>query len=96
MDDLSWLSVKGTWSPTWRSLVLGLREVVVPSLAWVLGDGRRVRFWKDNWLLNEPLSELSTVDIPEEMVEVRARDLWQTGAGWQMHIINRICQCQIV
>ncbi|XP_013607689.1 PREDICTED: uncharacterized protein LOC106314355 [Brassica oleracea var. oleracea] len=82
------ISVKGTWSPTWRSLVLGLREVVVPGLAWVLGDGRRVRFWKDNWLLNEPLSELSTVDISEEMVEVRARDLWQTGTGWQTHIIE--------
>ena len=67
---------------------MGLREVVVPGLAWVLGDGRRVRFWKDNWLLNEPLSELSTMDIPEEMVEVRAQDLWQTGAGWQTHIIE--------
>ena len=61
---------------------MGLREVVVPGMAWVLGDGSRIRFWKDNWLVNEPLAMLSMVDIPEERMEVRVREVWQTGSGW--------------
>lgn len=54
---------------------MGLREVVVPGMAWVLGDGSRIRFWKDNWLVNEPLAMLSMVNIPEERMEVRVREV---------------------
>lgn len=67
---------------------MGLREVVVPGLSWVLGDGRRVCFWKDNWLVNEPLAELSMVDVPDDIVELRARDLWQSGNGWLLQLIE--------
>lgn len=84
LSDPSWMIVKGGWSPTWRSLVLGIREAVVLGTVWILGDGRRVRFWKDNWLLNEPLYESSMVHIPVEILEVKARDLWQNGVGWMM------------
>lgn len=82
LDDVSWLVPKGRWSPTWRSLIMGIREVVVPGVGWVLGDGRKVRFWKDKWLLNEPLQSLSLVDIPEELTERKVSDLWQQGTGW--------------
>lgn len=67
---------------------MGLREVVVPGMAWVTGDGGRIRFWKDSWLLKEPLSELSMVEIPEERLEERVCDLWQTGTGWIHEIIE--------
>lgn len=46
--DSTWLTARGTWSPTWRSIVVGIRDVIVPGTRWILGDGRRVRFWKDN------------------------------------------------
>ena len=80
--DPTWLVGKGVWSPSWRSLTLGIREVVVPGASWVLGDGRKVRFWKDKWLLNEPRLQSSMVEIPVEMVEAKVRDLWQSGTGW--------------
>lgn len=86
--DSQWMIVKGHWSPTWRSLVLGIREVVVLGTRWIFGDGRRVRFWKDNWLLNEPLYESSIVYIPEEILEAKARDLWQNGTGWLLQVLE--------
>ena len=82
IHESSWLVPQGSWSPTWRSLVLGIRAVVIPGASWILGDGRRVRFWKDNWLLHEPLHGLSMVDIPEALLEAKACDLWQNGIGW--------------
>lgn len=86
--DPSWMIVQGVWSPTWRSLVFGIREVVVPGTCWILGDGRRVHFWKDSCLLNELLYESSTVYIPEEILETRACDLWQHGTGWLLQVIE--------
>ena len=86
--DPCWMVSRGNWSPTWRSLILGIREVVVPGTCWILGDGRRVRFWRDNWLLDQPLYELSTADIPEEIIEAKARDLWQHGTGWLTQLME--------
>ncbi|WZZ66780.1 hypothetical protein YC2023_078150 [Brassica napus] len=86
--ETSWLVAQGNWSPTWRSLILGIRQIVVPSVSWILGDGHHVRFWKDNWLLNEPLQGLSNVAIPEAILEATARDLWQQGVGWLVQQIE--------
>jgi len=68
--------------------VLGIREVVVLGASWMLGDGHQVWFWKDNWLLNEPLHGLSSVLIPEVILEATARDLWQQGVGWSLQRIE--------
>lgn len=57
VHDKSWLVVKGSWSSTWRSVGMGLREVVIPGLSWVLGDGKEIRFWEDKWLSSQPLAE---------------------------------------
>ena len=67
---------------------MGIREVVAPGVSWILGDGRRVRFWRDKWLLNESLDALSLVDIPEEIAEAKTRDLWQHGIGWILQQIE--------
>lgn len=88
IDDPLWLQTRGTWSPTWRSVMMGLCEVVIPGMAWVTGDGGRIRLWRDRWLLKEPLSELSTVEVPEERLEERVHDLWQTGTCWIQEIIE--------
>ena len=47
-----------------------------------------VHFWKDNWLLNEPLHELSMVHISEPVSEARACDLWQNGTGLLLLVIE--------
>ena len=48
--DKSWTVVKSNWSSTWRSVGAGLREVILPGLGWVIGDGSNIRFWTDKWL----------------------------------------------
>ena len=59
--DPTWLIVQGTWSPTWRSIAVGIRDVIVSGTRWILGNGRRVRFWKEKWLLDDPLQNSSMV-----------------------------------
>lgn len=53
VHDYSWMVPKGSWSSTWKSVGVGLREVVSRGLGWVLGDGKTIRFgrisgWEEN------------------------------------------------
>lgn len=52
---------------------------MLPSVTWVIGDGRNIRFWADSWLENKPLLEDAT---SIGVSEVRARDQWNNGFGW--------------
>ncbi|KAG7534372.1 Endonuclease/exonuclease/phosphatase superfamily [Arabidopsis thaliana x Arabidopsis arenosa] len=83
-NNTSWITTKSNWSATWRSVGLGLREVVIPGLRWVVGDGRSIKFWKDKWLINGTLLDVTISDVPEEQVDLRVRDLWIDGQGWDL------------
>ncbi|CAA7025019.1 unnamed protein product [Microthlaspi erraticum] len=85
--DDAWLKTKGNWSSTWRSVLKGMRNIVIPGLSWVVGSGRSVRFWKDKWLMGTPLIDLRIADIPDDLSEAKVSDLWQNGVGWMMHQI---------
>jgi len=88
VQDTSWLKPQPRWSSTWRSVAVGLREVVVKGVGWVPGDGCTIRFWLDRWLLQEPLVELGTDMIPEgERIKVAA-DYWLPGSGWNLEILG--------
>lgn len=50
IHDPRWLVAKGNWSSTMRSIGVGLREVVMRGISWVIGDGRQIRFWTDKWV----------------------------------------------
>lgn len=84
--------------------MVGIREVVAPGTRWILGNGRQVRFWKDHWLLNEPLyDEVSMVQMPEQIREARVCELWQNGTGWLLQMIkpymsthNQLCLASVV
>lgn len=82
VHDMSWLVVKSTWSSTWRSVGVGLREGVIPGLSWVIGDGKQIRFWMDKWLFNKPLSEVVVNEVPENLAGMSAHELWRNGEGW--------------
>lgn len=72
--DTTWLTKKNTWSPTWRSITAGLREVVLSGMSWVVGDGRKIRFWKDKWLFNKTVSLLAIEDL-------------HAGLNWSLRVI---------
>jgi len=80
--DKAWTVAKSNWSATWRSISLGLREVVLVELGWVIGDGRTIHFWTDKWLNNTPLLESVLIDVPDELINANARAFWRNGRGW--------------
>jgi len=79
---------KSNWSSTWRSVGVGLREVVQQGRSWVVGDGKKILFWKDKWLSGETLLESVNGTPPEDYDRLRAADLWTHGSGWQLHRIS--------
>ncbi|KAG7579838.1 Ribonuclease H domain [Arabidopsis thaliana x Arabidopsis arenosa] len=82
--DKTWAVVKSNWSSTWRSVTLGIREVIFPGLGWVVGDGNTIHFWTDKWLTATPLLDLALIPVPVEMVDARARSYWSNGRGWDL------------
>ncbi|KAG7548419.1 hypothetical protein ISN44_As12g036090 [Arabidopsis suecica] len=73
VKDPRWLVAKGSWSSRWRSVGMGLREVVIPRLSWVLGDGKIIRFWTDKWLLDQPLMDLASQVVSSKEKKIRVK-----------------------
>lgn len=67
---------------------MGLREVVLPGTGWVLGNGRKIKFWKDKWLGDKPLLNLVTTMVPMGELEMHAQDMWRDGVGWDLSRIE--------
>ncbi|CAA7029708.1 unnamed protein product [Microthlaspi erraticum] len=95
-QDQSWLVPKGTWSSTWRSVCLGLREIVMLGSSWVIGDGKLVRFWTDKWLLGKPLREVTLMPLSHENEELRVCDLWRPGTGWMFEQLEPLLPLNVV
>ncbi|XP_072058188.1 uncharacterized protein [Arachis hypogaea] len=66
----------------WRSLLQG-RELLKESAKWSIGNGSKVRIWKDNWIVGRsgPLNSNSTDDS-------RVKDLIANGEGWNKRKIE--------
>nr|XP_029146216.1 uncharacterized protein LOC114924798 [Arachis hypogaea] len=66
----------------WRSLLQG-RKLLKESAKWSIGDGSKVRIWKDNWIAGRsgPLNSNSTDDS-------RVKDLIANGEGWNKRKIE--------
>ena len=63
-----WKAIRKEW--------LGMHS----SLAFRVGNGRRVRFWKDKWCGDEPLYE----SFPSLFAISLAKDVWVWKCGTQM------------
>lgn len=87
VHNLSWTIAKGMWSSTWRSVGMGVKEVVIPGLSWILGDGKRIRFWADKWLSKTPLMDSVTSPLPAGFEELKISDFWREGSGWTLNQI---------
>ena len=89
VQDSSWVVPKSTWSSTWRSIGVGLREVVANGVGWVPGDGRTIRFWSDRWLLREPLVGQALLPVAARDVGKRLEEYWTLGDGWDMTTLSQ-------
>jgi hypothetical protein len=53
-------------SPTWSSIVHGL-NLLKEGLIWqIIGDGRKVRIWQDNWLLRKEELKFSLTGFDQD------------------------------
>ena len=88
MHDSSWMVAGRNVSSTWRSVVMGIREVVAKGHSWVIGNGRDIKFWTDKWLSRQPLMGEVLGDLPEGYENITARELWLDGGGWDLSRIS--------
>ncbi|CAA7016119.1 unnamed protein product [Microthlaspi erraticum] len=82
VSERHWMLPKSHWSSTWRSIMVGLRDVLKLGQGWIIGDGSDIRFWTDKWVSDKPLLNLEALVPPGNYEGVTARDLWQDGVGW--------------
>ena len=58
------------------------------GIGWVLGDGKRVRFWKDIWLdLPRPLMDYATLEVPEHLVQLLVCDVVDYNGQWAWNLL---------
>ncbi|KAJ9705163.1 hypothetical protein PVL29_003294 [Vitis rotundifolia] len=53
-----------------------MRYIVTPFFGFVVGDGKKVRFWKDNWCGTTPLCET----FPSLYALTSSKEAW--GGSW--------------
>lgn len=76
-------------SPTWKAVEHGL-ELLKKGLKWRIGDGRKVRIWKDQWIPRQSSLKLS----PQNG---RCRLRWvhqlinQDTNSWDADLIKNVC-----
>ncbi|CAA7059442.1 unnamed protein product [Microthlaspi erraticum] len=51
-------------------------------------DGLRTRFWTDKWLMGNILRDVAVTEIPEDMLNLTASDLWTDWVGWDFQRIT--------
>ena len=58
-------------------------NTMVKGIGWALGDGKRVRFWLDNWLdLPRPLVDYVIKEIPEHVLQFLVSDVVDSNGQW--------------
>lgn len=67
-------------SQTWRGLEWA-SNLLHRGLRWKLVDGRRIRFWKDCWLDEQPLLQQVANSHAEIEEDVVVWDFWLDGRG---------------
>ncbi|KAL8139062.1 hypothetical protein V2J09_005063 [Rumex salicifolius] len=70
-------------STGWKSILRGLKEVVLPGLKWNVFTGQNIRFWSDSWVLTTPLADHALQQIPDDAFNVKVNEMWSLDDGWK-------------
>lgn len=81
------ISHKHRASPIWRGFEWA-STLLTKGTRWRVQDGRRVRFWEDNWLNDRPLSEGNELTLQATEVGAAVRDYWVEGRGWNWEVVG--------
>lgn len=65
----------------WKGLTWGaeLRQL---GLRWSVTNGRQIRFWKDCWLRDTPLSQACSQQLDSQKHDALVCDSWIMDRGW--------------
>lgn len=77
-------------SYTWKS-ILSARETLEEGVRWVIGDGRRVKFWGDKWIPDLLGGKLYSPPQNGETGATMVRD-WRhnEGNGWKLEEMQQV------
>lgn len=57
---------------------------------WSLGDGRSIMFWRDRWVMEFPVHQVSSQQVASEMLNRRVTDLLEPGRGWRWELLEHL------
>lgn len=60
------------------------------GLAWSIGDGSTVYFWKDKWLIDKPLVDVLNT-IPGEHTNKKVNDYISQNGTWDWFLLTLFC-----
>ncbi|KAK2633819.1 hypothetical protein Ddye_028611 [Dipteronia dyeriana] len=79
--------VKSTASFIWKSLIWG-KEIIVVGFRWRVGDGSKIRIYKDRWILRpstfKPISPQSSLLTEDAIVN----QLLTLSGSWEVNLLN--------
>lgn len=67
------MKVKQKSSQIWKGVLWGA-ELLHKGVRWTVGNGKAVVFWRDRWLGDKPLSEVTHAQIGEDELEMKVSD----------------------
>lgn len=68
-------------SNAWRGIVEA-KPILLTGLRHVAGNGRSIKFWKDVWIEDMPLQNLTGLTADYLDIEATVADYWRPGRGW--------------
>lgn len=57
-------------SSTWHAIVAG-SQLMHPGVLWRIGDGMKVKFWRDGWTIFGPLEPYALCPLSDSHKQVR-------------------------
>jgi len=74
-------------SLVWKN-ILKCKELIHQGLIWIVGDGKDIFFWRDNWIENRKLLDLLEIEDHDTMdLELKVSDFIE-DKQWNGHKLN--------
>ncbi|XP_056697525.1 uncharacterized mitochondrial protein AtMg00310-like [Spinacia oleracea] len=76
-------------SPIWSS-ILNQREILRKGIRWKLGNGNTINFWKDNWIGQYALSDLSGISSNHIMEDYTVSFFIDETKNWDIGKLSSV------
>ena len=86
----------GQKSTLWRG-ISKCWSTMKKGMGWALGDGKKIRFWLDNWLdLPGPLVDYAIATIPDRLIHMVVHDAVDSNGQWAWDMLQNFLPLQIL